>query len=60
MINVRHYQRQFNLRLKWIEALIKEHSLVVDILILHNFVNDCCEKLSDKLKMKMVITVLEE
>ena len=57
MISVRHYQRQFNLRSKWIKALIKECSLVVDALILHNIVDDCGEKLPDKLKMKMVITI---
>ena len=45
------------MRLKWTKALIKEYRLVVDALILHDLVDVCCEKLPDKLKMKIVITV---
>ena len=51
---------QFNLRLIYTKAYINGYSLVVDALMLHNFVEICCEELPDKLKMKMVITLLEE
>ena len=46
------------MRLKWTKALIKEYSLVVDALIIYDLVDVCGDKLPDKLKMKMMITVL--
>ena len=50
------------LNLKWTKALIKECSLVVDVLIIYDLVEVVVIKLPDKLKvkMKMMITILEE
>ena len=48
------------MKLKWTKVLIVGYSLVVDALILHNLVDDCCQKLQDELKMKMVILVLKK
>ena len=39
---------------------MKEYSLVVDALIIHDLVDNCWEKLPYKLKMKMVIAILKE
>ena len=44
--------------LKWTKALIKEYSLVVDALIIYDLVDICGDKLPDKLKVKMMITIL--
>ena len=41
------------------KALINGYNLAVDALILHNLVDNYCEKSPNKPKMKMVITILE-
>ena len=46
------------MNLKWTKIFIKEYSLVVDALIIYDLVDTCGDKLPNKLKMKMVITIL--